>query len=282
MKPIKNILICSIFIFLIQFQKGESQIGTSINYQFTGISNDAYLAFDLLADPGGGFGVYDEFNILKLRSGVRKTKNIEKLSYLYDFSLIDYVSFYRIPIIKNGFGALLLDGPILNWDYSTFITLSYKGPEISNLGIYEKDYNWSSIGIDLLYKYWKPSLETPLFYSRFSYIFTPSTIQNNRNYFSNIDSSLNTKFCLETKILNTTKLSKYNNDVDNDFILETYYRKFYNGLKQYEFSTSLKYRRYGYKTPLIFSCQLGYLRYGAKDKWNDMLVFNLGLGYNFD
>jgi hypothetical protein len=170
----------------------------------------------------------------------------------------------------------------LDYNYCTFITFSFKGPEISNLGIYEKDYNWSSVGIDLLYNYQEISIETPSFYSRFSYIFTPSTIQNNRNYFSNIDSSLNTKFCLETKLLNTTKLSTYNNDVDNDFILETYYCNFYNGLKQYEFSTSLKYRRYSYKTPLIFSCQLGYLRYGAKDKWNDMIVFNLGLGYNFD
>jgi len=282
MKTLKDIAILTIFIFLMQFQKGECLNGPAVYYQHTSFVDDAYLAFDLLADPGGGFGVFDEFNIIKIRTGVRKIKNIEELNYLYDFSLVDYVSIFRMPIVKNEFGGLMLDGPILNWDYSTFITLSYKGPEISNLGIYEKDYNWSSVGIDLLYKYWKPSLETSLFYSRFSYILTPSTIQNNRNYFSNIDNSLNKIFCLETKLLNTTKLSKYSHDMDNDYILETYYRNFYNTLKQYEFSTSLKYKRYGYKTPLIFSCQLGYLRYGAKDKWNDMIVFNLGLGYNFD
>jgi hypothetical protein len=282
MKPFKNITILSIFIFLILFQKGECLNGPAVYYEHTRFVDNAYLAFDLLADSGGGFGVFDEFNILKIRSGVRKTKGIEELSYLYDFSLVDYVSIFRMPIVKNEFVGLILDEPILNWDYSTFITFSYKGPEISNLGIYEKDYNWSSVGIDLLYKHWKPSLATSLFYSRFSYILTPSTIQNNRNYFSNIDNSLNKNFCLETKILNTTKLSKHSHDIDNDFILETYYRKFYNGLKQYEFSTSLKYKRYSYKTPLIFSCQLGYLRYGVIDKWNDILVFNLGIGYNFD
>jgi len=283
MKPIKNIVILAIFIILILFQKGESQICTSINYQFIGKSNDAFLAVEL---PGVTrfveFGVYDEYNCFKIASGARKTNNDAHIVPIYNIKFIDYISFLRIPLIKDEGNNTNSCAKLLKPSYSTFLTLSYEGTEISNMSIYQKEFNWSSVGIDLLYINNKISFNNPSFYSRFSYILTSSTIQNNPNYFSNTLGLENTSFCVNTKLINTTKLTLHKNSVNYDIIFRTYYRQLYDNLKQYEFGSNLKFRYYDYRSPIVFDCQLGYLRYGIKTKWDDIVTFNLGLTYYLD
>lgn len=272
-----------LFVLLILFNLNLfCQLSTSINYQYKNLDNGLTFSIsNYINKSDRNLAVADEFSIFKLGSGVRKVDQVLPMNYIYDFEFISYYSFLRIPLIKSNnvdTNILYYEGrPILSDSHNTFLTFSYKGLELSNLGIYHKYFNWSSVGVDLLYKDFEIEKTSLKFYSRFSYILSASTIENSKNYFEEIDSSFESQFCFNTKIMNTTKLRMgYSGEIK----LETYYAMFYNDLKQNEFCSSLKYSYFTNRDIDIYA-QLGYMLYGANGKWKNLGTFNLGLSYSW-
>jgi len=269
-------IIFFIVLFIIAFSiKSNCGLTGCLNYSHNPIDNCFLASIDLRrVTDNQSYGVYDELKVVNLMSGIRIQKEV--MNYVYDFSILSYLAFYKIPLepifntqeYPNMDSHDLDDGPL-------YLTFSYKGPELSNNGIYQKDYNWSSLGIDFLYKHFQAND----FYTRFSYIVTTSTIQNNMDYFKNIDVANTTKLCLDMKIKNSTNLFLLAYDKSSELKLESYYRMIFNDSKQKELGISMKYEYHASRYFFINS-QLGYIRYGISDNWKNLIWFNLGLSYH--
>ncbi|MEI6091544.1 MAG: hypothetical protein WCR42_13905 [bacterium] len=272
----KNVFLCVVFAIIFSI-KLNCDITTNLNYAHNNIEDRILGSINYGKSTSvDSYGVYDGFRIVNLTSGI--SINNKTISYAYDFSVFSYLALYRIalnPKIKdqNAPGFVYdFDDHYLN-DGDTYLTFSYKGPELSNIGIYSRDYNWSSVGIDFLYKNfkWKE------FYTRFSYIVTASTIQNNMDYFSDIDVSNKAKFCLDMKINNSTNLL-FVESCPSEFKLESYFRMIFSNTLQKEMSVNLKYE-YGKLFPLGINSTLGFTRFGSKNNWNNLVMLNIGISY---
>jgi hypothetical protein len=251
-----------------------SQINTSAEFLYNSKSKNILIS----AEPVGNwsyfdcFGILDDYQFCKLSSGIRmKNKETE---WIYHAKLLAYKPYYRIPMIRskhykpnNG----NFDGNVLPDNYNTFLTLSYQGLDISNDDIYKKDYKWSSLGVDLLYKDFGSK---SLFYSRFSYIISATTIENDLDYFSEIDSSNRAKFCIESNIKNTTKLLL---NWKSEIKFEAYFRNYY-GLNQKEIAFNIGYK-YISGSRFSYSTSVGYKTFGTLGRWNNLPTFDAGFTY---
>jgi hypothetical protein len=267
-KPIILILVfISIFI-----QKVECRIAPSIDYEYFDKTNDILVSIDLKSSIALGlFGIADELTLLKLSAGERFVNGNGSL--IYDFGLLSYQSLIRIPIIKDvpyyddSYGGYHELPP----DYSTFLTFSYQGLSIKNTGIYNKDYNWSSAGMDIQYKKFKQNTH---FYTKLSFMVSANTLENNSNYFSDIDSAYKKEFCFSTKVSSLSKL------MFKDFTtlrLEAYYRRFYNHLNQKEIGVNAGYE-FNW-LDFIVNPQIGFTSIGSNNNWKGFCFINLGLTY---
>lgn len=262
-----------IIILILSYKNAECGFVPSINYKYYDNTNSLLLSFDLKSRFSlGEYGVFDEFTVLKLSAGEKLEK--DKFSFIYDLGLFSYLSLIKIPLIKNKHFDYNNHGQLydLGNDYTTFLTFSYQGLSFTNSGIYKKDYNWFSLGVDILYKKFKPKNH---FYSKLSFIASANTLENNRNYFKDIDSSYKSEFCLSSKLSSLSKLML--KDLST-LRLEAYYRNFYNYLNQKEAGIT-----FGYENMIIpgfiLNSQIGYTIYGANNKWKNFGSFNVGLSY---
>lgn len=249
----------------------------SLNYSHNPIDDCVLTSIDYGRSLNiTGYGADDGYRIYNFGSGI--SINQGKVVLAYDLSIFSYLALYRVPLkpkIKDQNDQNFvydLDEHILH-DGPTYLTFSYKGPQLCNIGIYQKDFNWSSVGIDFLYK----SSKKYEFYTRFSYIIAASTIQNNMDYFTDIDVTNKTNFCLDMKIKNSTNLwiPFYNS---SEWKLETYYRMILNDSKQKELGVNLKYE-YRDFFPTLLNTQIGYIRYGANDNWKNIFKCGIGISY---
>jgi len=267
----KKYTILILILISIYYQKVECRLAPSLNYNYFDKTNDIILAIDLKSTFYlGGVGAYDELTLLKLSAGERFQSN--KNSIIYDLGLVSYQTIIRIPILKDKSNKDFNSEVVydLPKEYSTFLTFSYQGLSFKNTGIYNKEINWSSIGVDLLYK----KFQKTHLYTKLSFIASASTIENNRNYFSDIDSAYKREFCFSTKVSSFSKL------LLTDFSavrLEAYYRNFYNDLNQKEIACSLGYE-FDFSR-FIVNTQIGYTIYGVTNKWKDFGSVNIGLTY---
>ena len=249
----------------------------SINYTYFEKTSNLSVSVDIktafLLDQ---FGAFDEMTLLKLSGGIRLSS--DRSSQIYDIALLKYQSLFRLPIIKDKSFNVLDSNNLgkpkyyLKDSYTTFLSLSYQGLSFTNSGIYNKDYNWSSVGVDILYKKFKTNNH---FYTKLSFITSASTLENNPNYFSDIDSINKSEFCFSTKISSISKLlfGHY-----STIKMEVSYRDIYNYLKQKEICAMIYYE-YFHGTGLILNAQLGYSSYGTCNIWKNYSYLSVGLAY---
>jgi hypothetical protein len=266
----------AIILLLILQQSAKSDIVPSITYKTFENTNNMLISLDLKATRTiEGIGTFDELTLLKLSSGARLYNGKTKL--LYNLGLVSYQSLFRIPIIEeNNRNSDAID--TYNWrnyylenGYSTFLSFSYQGLSFDNTSIYKKDYNWSSLGIDLIYK----KFDLTHFYTKLSFVVSANTIENDINYFNGIDSIAKKEFCLNSKISSITKC------IFKDFSslrLEAYYRNMYNQLHQKEIAVNLGYE-FTLNNGIIINPQIGYTVYGISNNWKDFYTFHLSLAY---
>lgn len=272
-----KITIIFLLLIILQSIRLQCDLTTCINYSHNPIEESLLASIDFgRRTTVGSYGVYDGFRKFDLASGIRIVNS--NIIYAYDFSIFSYLALVRIPLNQ---GIWNPDDPNFKYDFDdhdlndgpAYLTFSYKGPQLSNLGIYKKDYNWSSAGIDFLYK----NFNWNEFYTRFSYIVTVSTIQNNMNYFADIDITNKSKLCLDMKISNSTNVF-FTDKNWSELKLESYYRMIFNDSKQKEIGVNLKYE-YQAWFPFFINSQIGYIRYGANDNWKNL--FKIGIGMSF-
>lgn len=266
----------AIILLIILQQSAKSDIVPSITYKTFENTNNMLISLDLKATRTiEGIGTFDELTLLKLSSGARIYN--DKSTLLYNLGLVSYQSLFRIPIIEennrdtNVIDLWAFSGYYLENGYSTYLTFSYQGLSFDNTSIYKKDYNWSSLGIDLLYR----NFDVTFFYTKLSFVVSANTIENDTNYFNGIDTSAKKVFCLNSKISSFTKY------IFEDFSflrLEAYYRNMYNHLHQKEIAVNLGYE-FRLNNGIIINPQLGYTVYGISNKWKDFYTFNLSLAY---
>jgi hypothetical protein len=264
-------------IFIIAFSaKSNCGLTGSINYSHNPVDDYFLASIDLRrAVDSQSYGVYDEFKVVNLMSGIRLQN--EEVNYVYNFSILSYLALFKIPLkpIFNTQEYPNMDDHDLN-DGPAYLTFSFKGPELSNIGIYKKDYNWSSIGIDFLYK----NFEANDFYTRLSYIVTASTIQNNMDYFTDMNVVDTTTLSLDMKIENSTNLLLNTRHRMSELKFKTYYRMIFNDSQQKEVGINLQYN-YLPSWDLVINSQIGYIRYGAMGNWKNLFRFGLGISYQF-
>lgn len=268
-------IIIFFMIFIIAFSvKSNCGLTGCLNYSRNPIDDYFLASIDLRRQVDReSYGVFDEFKALNMTSGICLRNN--KMNYAYDFSILSYLAIYKIslqPIFSTP-EYPNLDSHDLN-DGPTYLTFSYKGPELSNVGIYKKDYNWSSVGIDFLYKNFKRNY----FYTRFSYIVTASTLQNNLDYFTDVAVTRNSKFCWQMKLKNSTNLFLTTYKIDSELKLESYYRMIFNESRQKEFGANLQYN-YIPSYDFMINSEIGYIRYGINNNWKNLFKFGLGFSY---
>ncbi len=262
-------------MFTIQSIVLQCALTTSLITHFDHIENNFLVSMQNheLRKPRN-YGISDGFNLFQIITGVNQDAN--NITFAYDISVVSYKSFIRFSLnsnIEDPNEIVFIDeleGNDLFRKGNLFLSFSYAGPKLSNLGIHSKEYNWSSFGVDLLFA----DLDWKYLYNRFSCIFSPTTIQNNMEFYKDINVSNKTRFCLYMKLNNT--LSYLNHR--SEWKLNSYYRMSFIGLNQKEIGIDLKYN-YNIFYQLSLNAQVGFIRYGSSNEWKNL--FNCGIGITY-